>query len=65
MADFIEFQFVGIVMLQRVDVDPVMDHRDRSGDATGGQFDHILTARRHRLLGHPDNVGLEFVCHRR
>jgi hypothetical protein len=59
--DLVQLQRLGREMLQRVDVDLVLDGRDVGADRTRADLHQIGPPRQHRRFVHPHQVDFELV----
>ena len=60
-ADLVELERRRREMIEVVDVDPVLRVADRGADGAGADLHQVRPPGQHRVLVHPDDVGLELV----
>ena len=60
-ADLVHLELVRCDVLERVDVQLVLERRDRRGDGLGSGAHQVRAAAQHRLLAHPEDHRLELV----
>src|SRR6056297_2887133 len=59
VSNFVEFQLLGRMVLQRVDVDTVVNGLGRGRDFAGSQLQVVLPSGKQRAIVHPDHAGVE------
>ena len=64
-ADVVQFELARGDVLERVDVELVLERRDRRRDRLGADLQAIRAPLQHRPLVHPDDGRLELVGHLR
>ena len=57
-ADLVELELGAGHVLQRVDVDLVLERHHRRGDGLGADLHQVVAAAQHRLVAHPHQRGL-------
>ncbi len=65
ITDFVQCQCLGSHMLERIDVDLVLQFGNRGRNRPRADLDEILSTRQQFILGHPQDVGRELVGHLR
>ena len=62
-ADLVQLELLCGEMLERVDVDLVLERRDRRGHGLRADLQQVAAPPQHRLVARPDDRGLELVRH--